>query len=71
VPVKVNDLLILVDSVVVDIHGEEEMSLILGKPFPATTSALIEDEQTKLGKEEAHIMKKKIKGKIKRDHWSR
>jgi hypothetical protein len=41
----------------------------LGKPFLAARSALVENEQKELMKK--HIKKKKIKGKIKRDHWSR
>jgi hypothetical protein len=67
--VKVNDLLVPVDFVVLDILVEEETPLILGKPFLAARSALVENEQKELMKK--HIKKKKIKGKIKRDHWSR
>ncbi|MCI01691.1 hypothetical protein A2U01_0022718 [Trifolium medium] len=59
VPVKVNDLLIPVDFVIVSMCGEEETPLILGKPFLAASRALIPDEQKELvlrtdDKEEAH-----------------
>ncbi|MCI36396.1 hypothetical protein A2U01_0057619, partial [Trifolium medium] len=53
VSVRVNDLLVPVDFVVVDIHGEEKIPLILGKPFLAARSALVEDEQKELEKEKS------------------
>jgi hypothetical protein len=52
--VKVNDLLVPVDFVVLDILVEEETPLILGKPFLAARSALVENEQKELKNEEAH-----------------
>jgi hypothetical protein len=52
--VKVNHLLVSVDFVVLDILGEEETPLILGKPFLAARSALVENEQKELKNEEAH-----------------
>jgi hypothetical protein len=60
VPVKVNDLLISVDFVVIDTNDDEEIPLLLGKQFFATSSGSIKVENEELvlrtdEKEEAHL----------------
>jgi hypothetical protein len=60
VPVKVNDLLISVDFVVIDTNDDEEIPLLLGKQFLATSSGSIKVENEELvlrtdEKEEAHL----------------
>ncbi|MCI45205.1 hypothetical protein A2U01_0066444, partial [Trifolium medium] len=69
VPVKVNDLLIPVDFVIIGMYKDEEIPIIFGKPFLATIRALINDQQNERvlrtdDKEEAHDEKK-----IKRNYW--
>jgi hypothetical protein len=60
VPVKVNDLLISVDFVVIDTNDDEEIPLLLGKQFLTTSSGSIKVENEELAlrtdeKEEAHL----------------
>jgi len=46
--VKVNDLLYPVDFIVLDMEEDEEMPLLLGRPFLATGRALIDVEMGEL-----------------------
>jgi hypothetical protein len=59
VPVKVNDMLILVDFVIIGTHEDKEIHIIIGNPFLATIHAMINKQQEKFilrtdDKEEAH-----------------
>ena len=46
--VKVDNLIFLIDFVVLDMEEDEEMPLILGRPFLATSDAVIEVQKGKL-----------------------
>jgi len=46
--VKVNELVFPVDFVILDMAEDEDMPLILGRPFLATGHALIDDEMGEL-----------------------
>ncbi|MCI47232.1 hypothetical protein A2U01_0068473 [Trifolium medium] len=59
VHVKVNDLVIQVDFVIIGMYEDEEIPIIFGKPFLATIRTMINDQQKELvlrtdDKEEAH-----------------
>jgi hypothetical protein len=59
VPVKVNDLLILVDFVIIGTHEDKEIHIIIGNPFLATIHAMINNQQEEFvlrtdDNEEAH-----------------
>ncbi|MCI25558.1 hypothetical protein A2U01_0046749, partial [Trifolium medium] len=48
VPIKVNDMLIPVDFVIIGTGEDEEIPIIFGKPFLATIRAMINDQQKEL-----------------------
>lgn len=48
IPVKIGQLYIPIDFVVMDIKGEDEMPILLGRPFLSTAEAIIDVKKGKL-----------------------